>query len=218
MAKVTLLTSRKISECFKLDAFEKLPYSQSYINVYKVKGDDCEYGIAYHTGKEAIKAIFLQSTTDEDKVNEVAKIVKPFRGKVGDFDAQVYVYCDSDNHYYIAREYPYNEDEDVAKYEYMNAILEMIFNNEKEIDEFYVYSHDKDFDFDMDKNDFDKEGCTGDINMNDIEDITKYFSLQKLFEDFINKARGRIKLFQNDTSYPRIIKTFPETILKSQEK
>ena len=222
MAKVTLLTSREISKCFNLQKFIKLSYSVSYITAYKVKGEDIEYGIAYHTDKEKINEIFQKQINDEQKVHEVAKLVKLYKGPVGDFDAQVYMFPDEEkNHnYYIAREYPYDEDEETAKYEYLNGIMEIIFNKEeKNPDEFNVYAHDMDFCFNFDANDFDKEGCTGDVNKDEIEDIEDYKFLNKLFNEFIgvNPPKGKIKLFQHDRSFPRIIKTFPKTILKLQQ-
>lgn len=227
MAKVTLLTSREINDKFDLGKCKELNdfYSNdgsSYVNVYK--GNEKGYGIAAMIGKEEVEGIFKKESDLKKAVEEVAKKIKPQEKDMGEFKAGVYVYNPNkkdskkeDHYYYLAWEYPYKEDECEAKYEYLNAILEIVFENmdkeKKTIDFFNMYSHDQDFDMEFDNRDFNVEDNDSDVKKDDIDGLEKYEFLETLF-DKIDESKGRIKLFQHNGSFRSIRDSFPTEMLK----
>ena len=149
MAKVILLTSRKIFDRFKLIEnrnvvclcanVEKLDYSDNYISV--LTNYVPNVGIVNHILQDRNTRLrFYPLLTEAEKKNpdEVAKLVIPDHvdGKRGDFTAGVFRYPKKnpedehlENIYYFAIEYPYFGDASIAKYEYMDALLEMIFKD-----------------------------------------------------------------------------------------
>jgi hypothetical protein len=226
MAKVTLLTSREICESFNLSVCYKVDYRDKYVEVFLPQGQDInkEYGIAAIIGKDVVEEIINGEGSNKEKVEKVAKKIKPYRKQMGQFNANVYCYFDpmDDSYYYLAWEYPYKEDEREAKYGYLNAILEMIFKDGKrkksDIDFFNMYSHDQDFDIVYDGEDFDKNKTDdNDVNRDVFENLNlnEYIYLKKLFDDYIDNTppKGRIKLFQHNASFQKIVNSFPSNIL-----
>lgn len=202
MAKVTLITSRDIKFKF-LD--ERIPYCKKYRELFKKKEDDG--GLVYCICNNLYGKSDYDGLQEKEKTPEkVAQLIIPTKGKRFDFYPGVYKKGFDDMVYYFAYEYPYYDDKPRYKYMYLDALLEMIFenNNNNKIDEFNVFSHDEDWGFHT----TDKK-----ISKDFKENIKDYACLDKLFEEFIVKEIGEILLFQHSNS-SNIYNTKVKTILQ----
>jgi hypothetical protein len=220
MAKVILLTSREIFDRFNLidnTNVEKLSYddSDAYKKVFEKKSDSTGI-VSKIFGRRQGMNLYNQ-LSDEEKKNpdEVAKLVIPdhIGGKRGDFTAGVFRYPKNNPEderpeiiYYFAKEYPYFEDSYNAKYEYMNALLEMIFLDIKKnvnvsIDSFEIFSHDRDW-----GEPDDNVSISKNVRMN------IHTSLNSFFDEF----NGKVMVFQHDKSFFKttVVNMFPKSLIK----
>lgn len=207
MAKVTLLTSREIFKHFKLtnDQGEvekgviKLERSDEYKSVFCHNEDGT--GIIGQILKSPDKETVKQYHDGKDDIDKVAQCIKPHgpNCNLGDFKAEVYKI----GHYYFAWEYPYKNDKTEAKYKYLDAIIGMIFVEEERIETFYMYSHDRDFNYSRDG-----------LELNNLNvDNSEIPNLRKLFDDYVSNGKGKVMLFQhNSTCFSKILEEIKEGI------
>ena len=134
----------------------------------------------------------------KENIDVVAQCIKPHgpNCNLGDFKAEVYKI----GHYYFAWEYPYKNDKTEAKYKYLDAIIGMIFDEEEKeekIDTFNMYSHDRDFNYSRDG-----------LELNNLNvDNSETPNLRKLFDDYVSNKKGKVLLFQhNSTCFSKILK------------
>lgn len=218
MAKVILLTSRKIFNCFKLidNLVEKLVYSDKYISV--ITKHVHNVGIVTHIlqDKYAKKSLYPKmNDAEKNNPDEVAKLVIPdhVNGKRGDFTAGVFRYPKKnpedehlENIYYFAIEYPYFGDACMAKYAYMDALLEMIFKDLEgiSIEEFKIFSHDRDW------------GVQGNkVSVLKKEAMSDYSNICRFFD----KCHGQVMVFQNTDNYfnEEIVNMFPISLKRIEQ-